>query len=402
MAEQEQVASHNVKSNENDNNKITISNSPPLCQSENDLLKCTSINNIKDILCNFDQSNNVELQNKIKETFSQSNGTNIKLLDDFNHIKFDHDVDEDNAAFDQVYNYISNNIKEICNAQKCKYMQVYYRDKSQSSTKYFQLDNDDVEMNSIYGHIIDLISRIHVYFIHAYQINRLTLEQQTLIDDLYDDEKDSDTDKRIEMITKFITEKGNNLNIVRNNTKYIEADIQEQLKPNTINHVKIYAILRSHNIIMEEKAIYEAFKEYKNNKNELMSDIIDAYYTENDGSLPLSSNINLQYLPTSCSKRHELYEYILFEYFKQFELNNQNFIKMVDMIFITLHCKFDFDEFAEIMREKNINGKIFIKQNNVQFMSSLAFAKLFKNIKGYKKKELTSIYRRIYKWTARE
>eukprot|EP01084_Bolivina_argentea_P107285 191817_1 len=73
------------------------------CSQDISACKCT--NRIKMILDKFNIIID-EPNNEIAKSFNNSY-TNTQLLNDFHHIKYDHNVDDDDNAFAKMYEYIT-------------------------------------------------------------------------------------------------------------------------------------------------------------------------------------------------------------------------------------------------------------------------------------------------------
>eukprot|EP01084_Bolivina_argentea_P188455 324427_1 len=151
-----------------------------LCQQFN-TLQCRSIQRINLILIKFRNILQSDISNECKDDVGQviaeiftSNYTKTHLLNDFNHIKYHHNADENNEVFANIYKYLTQNNKMNCSASKCKGIERHYQDRSKFSTQYFRQDHE-VDFNNEY--IFKLITRIHVYFIHSYDINRLSVNE---------------------------------------------------------------------------------------------------------------------------------------------------------------------------------------------------------------------------------
>eukprot|EP01084_Bolivina_argentea_P118226 209808_1 len=265
--------------------------------------QCDATSRIKTVLRSSIHMNEQEMINNILTQYNDD--ANTKLLRDFNHVKYYHQVDEAEVKFDKIYDHLTDGNTKTCDLKQCKYIHVYYRDRSKITNKYFSSNDNNAKLT------IELMSRIHVYFIHAYDIDRLTPKERDIIADTVQDynnailheEKEAVNelleDKRTELITMMMQKKQKALNISRNNNKYIQANREQQspLDKNSVDFPKIYAILRSYDIPIEQESIEAAFGEYKMDKNALISDIIEAYYTKINESLPLSNKIVTMHLP---------------------------------------------------------------------------------------------------------
>eukprot|EP01083_Nonionella_stella_P003583 10304_1 len=144
-------------------------------------LKCQAMNRIKIILHlvneHEDESN---FMDELTSIFTPNHYTNTSLLNDFHHIKYTHHVDDDDAVFAKTYEYFVGGIGTVCDGRQCRFMSRHYRDRPTLQSDYTL--NDETQDNDEYNpydsrYMIDLISRVHVYFIHSYHINRFTLNE---------------------------------------------------------------------------------------------------------------------------------------------------------------------------------------------------------------------------------
>eukprot|EP01084_Bolivina_argentea_P173419 300368_1 len=157
------------------------------CNQEH-ITQCNSARRIKSILNNF---TTITITNVDKQKDSQcitrlmnNNYTNTNLLNDFDHIKYNHHADDD-SQFEKMTSYF---VDAKCNPETCKHIKS--RSKEQSN-KYTLQNNDDVLLKD--ECTMRLIGRIHVYFFHSYDINKFTSnEKQNIESDIklgIDDEK---------------------------------------------------------------------------------------------------------------------------------------------------------------------------------------------------------------------
>eukprot|EP01084_Bolivina_argentea_P123230 218384_1 len=390
----------------------------------NDVLQCKSVQRLKSILNQFHKIINSKNhdQQHVGSKFSmilndvKSGYNNTHLLNDFNHVKYgiNHHVEEDNQQFEKIYNYMTNNGKTICDPNKCQYVKRYYRDRTKLSNEYF-LENDnsnnheDVVKNK---HTINLISKIHVYFIHSYHISRLNLDDMVNIylqldTGLDTDAESTDNDlldeKKMNIIKGIINQK-KHLFMSRNNDKYIQENINDNTDTSqeaVLDFAAMHEALKRDEIKVDQKNIQHAFSEYEDEKDKhaFISDIIDAFYIATDGKLPAGNKIVAHRLQCDQLMQNAIYGTILYKYIKKTDLNNDNFVKLAQIAISMEHPQIDVDEFVQIATKSkyNIDGQIFSK-NSVTFMKSTQFAKLFSSMKNYKKKDFGQIYVKINKW----
>eukprot|EP01084_Bolivina_argentea_P307966 532394_1 len=155
------------------------------------------------------------------------------------------------------------------------------------------------------------MTRMHVYFIHSYDINRLTLHEIDIIDKLPEEEKITKT-------VDMMKQKKKQLNIVWR-SKFIE--VKDEVKSNH-NCIDFQGICQHLNSAVSEAELQAAFNEYKGDKNQFISDVIDAYYAKNDERLPLENKIAIHRLNCNATMRKKIYQCIMQKYVKPNELNN--------------------------------------------------------------------------------
>eukprot|EP01084_Bolivina_argentea_P256210 431273_1 len=197
--------------------------------SQDDVLKCNSFKRIKillkqcDDIVNETQLVDLATQNKIHDLIHHQLGqdvyTNTDLLNDFHHIKYEHGVEDDVDKFDHIFRSSS---YQNCNISNCKYLKHHYRDRTQISV---QNDNTSNSYSS------NLLSRVHTYFTHSYDLNKLTVDEINKMNQELNAFKitiQSDDDhevllqqKKLEMLFEIMNnKKGKALKTVSN--KYIE------------------------------------------------------------------------------------------------------------------------------------------------------------------------------------
>eukprot|EP01084_Bolivina_argentea_P290458 498932_1 len=146
---------------------------------QNDVTQCTAATRIKIILNKFSTITTDNITNIFtNETliYNNNNYNNTDLLNDFHHIKYTHNADKDEQKFSEIYTYFVNGNDEVCQKKQCNHVRRHYIDAS-------KLSNDDINCHESQQHTIRLINRIHVYFIHSYDISRLRPEEINTIDE---------------------------------------------------------------------------------------------------------------------------------------------------------------------------------------------------------------------------
>eukprot|EP01083_Nonionella_stella_P221287 790750_1 len=141
--------------------------------SQQNALKCPAINRMRVILQEFNlnplrHENEYNLLDKLASIFKNNDYTNTSLLNDFHHIKYMHHADDNDDAFQKIYEYFVDGIGSVCNEKQCRFITRHYRDRSILQNDYRL--SDETQNNDEYNpydprYMMDLISRIHVYFI---------------------------------------------------------------------------------------------------------------------------------------------------------------------------------------------------------------------------------------------
>eukprot|EP01084_Bolivina_argentea_P034776 64413_1 len=371
------------------------------------VLQCDSIKRIKLILNRFQQHSNDNCIDMLIDIFIKNNYTNSDLLNDFHHVKTDHNIENDYAKFAEISKYIitkdSHHKNMYCCAETCKSVKNHYRDRSKINQVDQQIKD---KLNNDYT--LDLISRIHVYFIHSYDIDRLTLHEINLINEKLlkiqklDEEKEFDTellnDIKLEMMADMVNNKKNKLNVFRRKQKFIETKFADVLttecNSDFVSIREIHTMLENNNVHVELQALKLTLLQYEYDKHSFINELIDTNYKSKNGTSSLH-DIIIDTL--HCTDVSTICECILYKYFKKTDLNHYNFINIASIILETLSPNIKINEFANIAKQENITGKMFVK-GHIQFKNSVQFAKLFKSLTGCKKKHLTQVYARINKW----
>eukprot|EP01084_Bolivina_argentea_P077880 141330_1 len=147
--------------------------------SQDDISQCLSAQRIRIILNKFNKIIQIqthaydEYSTLIENIFTGNDYSNTDFLNDFHHIKYSHKADDDDIQFNKIYTFFIEDIKDICKKQ-CKHIQRHFVDRFKLNNECTSNNNTDTVRND---YTLRLISRIHVYFIHSYHINRLTLPE---------------------------------------------------------------------------------------------------------------------------------------------------------------------------------------------------------------------------------
>eukprot|EP01083_Nonionella_stella_P292274 994124_1 len=368
--------------------------------TEDNLFRCPSVLRINAILKRFNAIaiDSTIASESIEDIFTKNGFKYAHLLDDFHHVRYEHNVDDDDDQFQQLH---SNLFAEfMCDAKKCAHIRRYYRDRNNQRDDS-KLANDlvDSEEPLHIMPVMELIQQIHVYFIHAYDINRLTVKDRKTIEEEIqrrnttglDEEIDPDLldTQTLEIAAIILADKNKKLDITRNDDKFIVKEAAPQ--SHVIRLADIQRVLKEEGISVDGTPLQGVVKQYEDKKPMFISDLIAVYYEQMD---EIAGKIELS---------HEVCGCILYKYIEQYELNNAQFIQLskiiIKRLYPTANISDNIERFVEIAQnpDVNISGKIFIR-GNAEFMSSARFARIFKEMPNYNRKDLCTIYIKMKQW----
>eukprot|EP01084_Bolivina_argentea_P034777 64414_1 len=331
------------------------------CREDN-VLNCKSLQRIKIILIKWNKITQSTIVNEckdeldilIRDIFHDNNYTMTQLLNDFNHIKYDHYVDENDLVFGEVFQYFTKGVDIICNPRTCRQIERYYRDRSKLVNGYMldsYEDNSDYIQDFNTKYIFNMITRIHVYFIHSNNINKFTLNDITTNDLSGDDEI---YDKQLTMMAEIMTEKRKRVGkSAYSQRKYIHTNKYITYEAFAIDFGLIHQHLKARNISITETELRTAFKMY-NDKNDFIADVIEALFADDDQELSIKNRISPHNLPCNQRTRKKIYACILKKYIKPHDLNTQNFITVAKKIIMISYPHIEVDEFVQTAMQYNI------------------------------------------------
>eukprot|EP01083_Nonionella_stella_P106435 307227_1 len=232
-----------------------------------DTLNCQAINRLKIILNEFNDDSFLQNERDDESTlidtfesiFIQNHYTNTSLLNDFHHIKYTHHADDDDDVFSKIHVYFMDGIGTACNQKKCQFIRRHYRDRSKFYDDHFNAtqrqDNNGFNSHDA-RYMMDLISRIHVYFIHSYHIIRFTMEELQAVKEQTNDisnlKEDALEERRMQLLADTMKTKRNIIDVKWDNDKFNEpAQVtgKHHEKPCGIDLTKMHDILHKHDSI---------------------------------------------------------------------------------------------------------------------------------------------------------
>eukprot|EP01084_Bolivina_argentea_P077003 139597_1 len=221
---------------------IITDKSVPVCDSS-DFTKCPSAHRIKLLLSEYDkiiddtsQIEEIDIQTKTNKLVNNLlsdkdinySNVHVKLMNDFYHIKYNHNINDDRTQFDEFHQYLTDNKNKLtCDMNYCKSVERYNRNRNKLLS--IQLDNTANDNNDIKDqYSLFLLSRIHTFFIHSFETAILTNDEIKYIEGQLDEFKQADddtlNDKKLALITKIVHQKKQktiSANIPVYNLKYI-------------------------------------------------------------------------------------------------------------------------------------------------------------------------------------
>eukprot|EP01084_Bolivina_argentea_P067418 122776_1 len=264
------------------------------------------------------------------ENFTENDDTknqysNVKLLNDFYHIEFQHNTNNDPKQFELFYNYLFSDNTLICNIHSCKSVERRYKRRHNRLIEVDSNGNDEIENK----YSLNLMSRIHTYFIHSYDISKLRNEEITHIEkklksgEFKDYNEDDLEDEKIALVSNAMSIKQKSVsNIVGTSqsskfcwTSNVVADKEHKQNDeeitsidilNDINTTEICGILTNNKIMVEPTSLASAFTKHGYEKQQLIDDLCDMTFNMNeDEPVTLLSKIFKDNLQINLLKQKE-------------------------------------------------------------------------------------------------
>eukprot|EP01084_Bolivina_argentea_P104871 187760_1 len=219
---------------------------------------CKSANRIKAILVQHHKITRVKKDNYEPVDIKCDN---VELLNDFYHIKYQHHVNDDPNNFQIFYGYVfdNNNVLQ-CDINDCTSAQQYYRRRNIASN-------------------LNIICKIHTYFIHSYETSRLTTDEihyiEKRLNSIDDEDEDKMNDVKIELEDKILQKKLQFEN-ERAKDKYVTDDHID------IDCVTAAQILTAVNIKFDINELENAFSVQPYHKHNLIDDLCDIFINKGE------------------------------------------------------------------------------------------------------------------------
>eukprot|EP01084_Bolivina_argentea_P124077 219891_1 len=332
-------------------------------ECNNEFSRCNSARNIKSTLQKYNKvisdkhdTSERSISNKLYEIVNNKlfNGdySDTKLLNDFYHIKYNHHVNDNTDNFNSFCKYLSDDNNVLaCDPQNCKGYTRYFRNRHQLLYESDHKHNDDGASSFSYKYL----SRIHTYFIHAYETSTLS----------------------------------------SNELAYINPHLMDV--QHAINYKQIAQILYDNNIKIDANKLENACNQIGYHKDQLTDDICQALCNENYQNTPFAQMLSKYFNMNKPAEQQKIHHLLLYNYIDKKDISDINFIKILQYIAFQINANINTQEIAQIVTDQNLNINIF-RKGKKEFKNSVKFAKLFKSMKGWNKKQFADIYVKMNKW----
>eukprot|EP01083_Nonionella_stella_P010152 29012_1 len=342
------------------------------------------------------------------ESFDGSYST-LQLVNDFDHVKYSHSVHDNPVQFDSFYAYlIDSTLHRIgnCNINECQSVhRHYHRNRSETTTTRQQPIHRNTP--TVNAYTLQLLSRIHTYFIHSHETTRLSVQDIKTIEETASKQHNNDVtadDIRLQAMFEIMQRKKNLLspiigasNAAQN--KYITSYDE------SLDYPQISNILNNYDLPIRANA-YEletAFDQYHYTKQQFIQDVFDAFYNKTDDDITLARIWMTHFDVISWDERHKLYDILLHKYVcvESKQLNHKQFMQILAHDVPQLMPNMDTEAILETAQNNALSGRIFMKGQS-QFRNSVQFAKLFESLQGWNRKLFCRIYMNIKQWKMQE
>ena len=279
----------------------------------------------------------------------------IPLLDALNHLKCDHGVDENNDEFDKIFAFFEASLTgNHCDVNDCEHVKRHYSDRRRRQ-RHYQYDQ---MVDHKHEQLLDTISMIHCYFVHSFDIDRLTKEERERVKQEAKDEHDQMT-----VMTNILIEKRKKLKYVPDSRRGGDGpDDNEKTAPNNITNKMVDFVSMAESVAVDEVKLKESLGKYKTHRNRLIRDLIDVVYGEEEEKTAIWDKLEME-----DKEKVMTFRSLLFDHFKCYDLNNKNFMKMSEYIIGRRAIPIDHNEVHAVLRWQAVDGKTFDQMDMEQF-----------------------------------
>eukprot|EP01084_Bolivina_argentea_P270527 460024_1 len=181
-----------------------------------------------------------------------------------------------------------------------------------------------------------------------------------------------------------------------------EHNVVEREYKHDLDCNKIVTILHDYDVFINENELNACFDQYDYTKQQLISDLSDAFDNKNDNNNILLSQILSNELHfTKYKNRKKIYDLLLHSYIDIKDIPHDDFIKILLRIIRRIAPDANIAKCIEIAQSNKLSGKMFLRQSP-EFKHSRQFAQLFKEAfqetKDWNRKQWAGIYTTINDW----
>eukprot|EP01084_Bolivina_argentea_P147848 258630_1 len=219
-----------------------------------------------------------EVETVINNMSSDTSYSNVELLNDLYHIKYNHSVNDDPNQFNLFFQYLfDHDGVSKCDISCCQSVKRHYNRRNPS----FYEDNKSENVTNTRS--LDLICRIHTYFMHSPQLTCAEIEyiENKLNElELKEDETDMLHHKKMELLLETINNK--NTDSLPSNKQYILSENK------IINYDKISHLLEDHKMNIDVVDLQDGFDKYGYHSQQLMDDLCTILFNKTDKNILLT------------------------------------------------------------------------------------------------------------------
>eukprot|EP01084_Bolivina_argentea_P056856 103978_1 len=334
-----------------------------------------------------------ETNKLIHNTICNGYYSHVQLLNDFYHVKYDHKVNDDKNEFNLLHKYLLDDDNILnCDINDCEGVKRFYtgRNRSIMSTA----NNIEVDTDYNHQHSWNLISRIHIYFIHSHDTSQLTNDEikyvESQLKQYKKNDQDISDDRKIELISIFMSNKPRKNSIMpaaSDHNKFVTMNRQ------CMDYNTISTILQKYDILISKNDLTHAFDHYGYDRQQLFDDLCKALINGEKETILLQHILKSELEQDDENKRKLIYSILCYEYMM---VNYNGFIKYLQMVASMFVPDINCSKISEIATSMHLTGNVFTKGSN-EFKNSVHFGKIFKTMNGWDKKKWSKIYAFIKK-----
>ena len=369
------------------------------CSGTSPISKCPSARIIKVFLKKLQSAKSSEIIQSIRTIFETHNYSVTDVLNDVHHLKYEHGVDGDDEKFDEIFAFLTNGLSgKTCTVTDCVHIRRHHRDRGTPPKEFTVIESDDVNDTVL----MDTMAMVHCYFMHSFDLNRLTKEERDRIGTelssgtgLDDDEKipietdEHNESKRIKLINSILAAKRKKLDIGRGDGRY--RDNEDDRKSQMNRNVDFSAISKTVNI---DRAVLEkGLKDYEKDRDRFIGDLIDVVYAESEQEETLWSALEME-----DDAKRAVFHRILFGHFQCTDLNPTNLVKLSMFIIDRKVLQIDASALKQELMTNDIDGRMFDKTDREHFENMVKFSKRFKSVPNCKIQHFRQLHTALKRW----